>query len=98
MHVSAGAEERLPRYCDAAGGADRPAGPTHAQYHRLHAPQDPGNSSTTYISWHHPFTSLINIFASVADSGCLSRIRLFSILDPHQRILSILTQKMVSKL
>jgi hypothetical protein len=47
MHVSAGAEERLPRYCDAAGGADRPAGPTHAQYHRLHAPQDPGNLSTT---------------------------------------------------
>jgi hypothetical protein len=46
VHVSAGAEERLPRYCDAAGGADRPAGPTHAQYHRLHAPQDSGNSST----------------------------------------------------
>jgi hypothetical protein len=48
VHVSAGAEERLPRYCDAAGGADRPAGPTHAQYHRLHAPQDSGNLSTRY--------------------------------------------------
>ncbi len=40
--MSAGAEERLPRNCDVAGGADRPAGPAHAQYHRLHAPQDPG--------------------------------------------------------
>ncbi len=25
-------------------------------------------------------------FISVADQGCLSRIRIFSILDPHQRI------------
>jgi hypothetical protein len=33
-------------------------------------------------------------FSSVADPGCLSRIRIFSIPDPHQ---NILTQKIVSK-
>ncbi len=45
------------------------------------------------------------VFGSVADPGCLSRNRPLSIPDleffipdPHQRILIILTQKMVSKL
>ncbi len=39
-------------------------------------------------------------FFSVADPGCLSRIRFFSILDPGSasKNLSILTQKMASKL
>jgi hypothetical protein len=42
----------------------------------------------------------LNVALSVADPGCLSRIRIFSIPDPHphQRFLSILTLKNVSKL
>ncbi len=36
--------------------------------------------------------------SSVADPGCLSRIRIFFVSDSHQRILRILTQKMVSRL
>ncbi len=41
---------------------------------------------------------LSKVIDSYADPGCLSRIRIFSIPDPHQNIVSILTQKIVSKL
>ncbi len=47
-------------------------------------------------AFHHHLTPPYGRFlASVADPECLSRIRIFSIPDSHQRIL---TQKMVSKL
>jgi hypothetical protein len=36
------------------------------------------------------------IHCGVADPGCLSRIRIFSTPDPHQRIYVFLTQKIVS--
>jgi hypothetical protein len=46
----------------------------------------------------HPSVKKKLVSNSVADPECLSRIRIFSIPDPHQRIFSILTQKTVSKL
>jgi hypothetical protein len=44
-----------------------------------------------------PFTSVDSVGSSVADPGCLSRIRIFSISDPGSasKNLSILTQKIV---
>ncbi len=55
--------------------------------------------STLQFGWAWP-EFLISNFYSVADPGCLSRIRIFSILDPGSayKNLSIFTQKIVFKL